>query len=76
VCRPVRLAALSGSAVRLRSRAVAVLALAAAGVAAPVQALDLGFEAYTSIIATDNAGANNSPDEEDGLIGPRWSSRA
>jgi len=69
VCRPVCLAALSGSAVRLRSRAVAVLALAAAGVAAPVQALDLGFEAYTSIIATDNAGANNSPDEEDGLIG-------
>lgn len=35
----------------------------------PGQALDLGFEAYTSVIASDNVGGDNSPDEEDGLIG-------
>ena len=37
--------------------------------AQPVRALELGFEAYTSIIATDNVGGDDSPDEEDGLIG-------
>jgi len=36
---------------------------------APVQALELGFEAYAAVTASDNIGGDNSPNEEGGQIG-------
>ena len=59
VCRPVRLAG------------PALLALPLALVAPPAAALELGFEAYTSLIATDNVGGDDEgdADREDALIG-------
>ena len=49
----------------------ALLALLLALVTPPAVALELGFEAYTSVVATDNVGGDDEgdPDKEDALIG-------